>query len=192
MLRQTRRFGVRALRKVLRKHDELMYHQNKNKQARDAYRSLAEDEAGDAQAAATPADVNLAGDRNHVIPKRQVTAAEIMVLQAIHGHGEVYNIQLEPSSGRDNTPHEQVRDHLMKVYGRTRVGSGGDRKPVLPAVFPGWPNVTLPRDADAAGIDPVLMNEDAIPRTRSGKRRKAAAAAAARETATEETADFTE
>lgn len=45
-MRQIRRLGVKALRKALRKHDELMYHQHKNGKAREAYRSIVAHDPG--------------------------------------------------------------------------------------------------------------------------------------------------
>lgn len=114
--------------------------------------------------------VNIAGDRNAVVRKTHLTAAEIMVLQAIHGHGEVYDISKEPSSGRDNTPHATVREHLDRRYGRVRVGPSSDRRPVLVAVFPGWPNVKMPSDAESADLDPVLFSEADKPKKSAPKR----------------------
>lgn len=129
------------------------------------------------------AKVNIAGDRNSVVRKTNLTAAEVMVLQAIHGAGEVHDIKKQPAQGRDNTPHAEVRDYLMKRYGRVRVGPSSDRRPVLVSVFPGWPNVNLPSDLDKAGIDPILLAEDERPKKATSRAKSAPV--------TEET-DFTE
>jgi len=105
------------------------------------------------------ADINIGGDRNHVVTKSGITPAEIKVLQAIHGFGSVHSIKAEPSK-IDRSSHAEIRDHLQKEYGRTRVDSGGDARPVLVTVFPGWPNVDMPVDAKAASIDPNLIVDD--------------------------------
>lgn len=123
------------------------------------------------------ANVNIAGDRNSVVRKTNLTAAEVMVLQSIHGSGEVYDISKQPQSGRDNTPHAEIKDHLMKRYGRVRTGPASDRRPVLVAVFPGWPNVTLPSDIDKAGIDASLLAEDEKPAKARNTSRTAAQSA---------------
>lgn len=105
------------------------------------------------------ASVNIAGDRNHVVTKAPVTAAEIMVLQAIHGAGEVHHISAVPGSETDKTPHAVERERLERRYGRTRVGPDSDKRPVLVRVFPGWPNVELPADVKAANLPSTLMVE---------------------------------
>src|SRR5690554_8116176 len=112
------------------------------------------------------AHVNIAGDRNAVVVKTGLTAAEVMVLQAIHGHGEVHTISEETSAtkAKDNTAHAVIREKLDRRYGRVRTGPSSDRRPVLVAVFPGWPNVKLPPDIDAAGVDPALLAEDQKPK----------------------------
>lgn len=111
------------------------------------------------------ANVNLDGDVRHVVQKRGITAAEIMVLQAVHGHASVHNITQEPQQkAKDNTSHKEVGELLDRRYGRVRVGPESNLKPVLPSVFPGWPNVKFPRDAEDAGIDSELMAEDTAPK----------------------------
>lgn len=117
------------------------------------------------------AHINIAGDRNNIAVKRRVSAPELMVLQAVHGPGNVYDIAPEPTTGRDNTPHNTVKDYLGRVYGRTRMGEGSDRRPALVAVFPGWPNVQLPTDAKAAGISEHLFTEEAQTPTKRGAKK---------------------
>lgn len=108
------------------------------------------------------AKINIGGDRNHVVTKTGVMPAELKVLQAIHGFGSVHDIKAEPSK-IDHTSHAEARDRLQKEYGRTRIDVGGDARPVLVSVFPGWPNVDMPADAKAAGIEPQLMLDDDEP-----------------------------
>lgn len=117
--------------------------------------------------------INLDGDVRHVVQKRGVTAAEIQVLQAIHGQASVYEIALEPQNkSRDNTPHKAVAEQLDRRYGRVRVGSDNNPRPVLPQVFPGWPNVRFPTDAKDAGINPELLAEDKTPKKSGGRSTK--------------------
>lgn len=119
--------------------------------------------------------INLDGDVRHVVQKRGVTAAEIQVLQAIHGRASVYDIAVEPQQkSRDSTPHKEVGELLDRRYGRVRVGPDNNPRPVLPQVFPGWPNVKFPRDADDAGIDPEMMAEDDKPKKSSRRSTKKA------------------
>lgn len=103
--------------------------------------------------------INLAGDRNNIAHKSRVSAPELLLLQAIHGTGNVYDVELDPSTNSDRTPQHVVKEQLNKVYGRSRIGEGSDRKPALVAVFPGWPNVQLPTDALEAGIPSNLFIE---------------------------------
>lgn len=138
------------------------------------------------------ARIDLGGDRNHVVVKDGLSPAEILALSAIHGAGSVHTITPDPG-GNDKTPHREIITHLEANYGRTRVGGSDNRAPVLQRVFPGWPNVTLPADAKAAGINPSLMAEEAQPKKATSKPQKFDKAAAAAATAGEdETPDFTE
>lgn len=119
--------------------------------------------------------ISLDGDVRHVVEKRGVTAAEIQVLQAVHGRSSVFDIAVEPQNkSRDATPHKVVADQLDRRYGHVRVGPDSSLRPVLPTVFPGWPNVKLPRDADDAGVDPELMVEDDKPKKSSRRSAKKA------------------
>lgn len=125
------------------------------------------------------AKVNIGGDRNHVIVKDELSPAEIMVLQAIHGQGEVHDIRQMPSQGLDRTPQAIIKAKLDKIYGKSKVGSG-DPKRVLPTVLPGWPNVDLPTDLKSAGISPLLVSDDSVSQdvARKGKAQAKAAKAA--------------
>lgn len=100
--------------------------------------------------------IDLNGDRNHVVNKSSVTAAELLVLQAVHGAASVHSIRKDP--GEPNMKHADLQEMLSRKYGRTKAGPENDRRPVLVRVFPGWPNrPDFPLDAKAAGIDPLLM-----------------------------------
>lgn len=131
------------------------------------------------------AKVNIGGDRNHVIVKAEMCPAEIMVLQAIHGSGEVYEIKQMPSAGIDRTSQAALKDLLDKRYGKSKIGTGEPRR-VLPTVFPGWPNVDLPSDIKVAGIDPHLISDDSTP---ADTARKAKAQAASNKKAAQKAGD---
>ncbi len=112
-------------------------------------------------------------------------------MQAIHGRAAVYDIAVEPQQkSRDNTPHKEVGELLDRRYGRVRVGPDNNPRPVLPQVFPGWPNVRFPRDAADAGIDPEMMVEDDKPKKASRRSTKKAEPEPAEASETE--TDFTE
>lgn len=102
-------------------------------------------------------NVNLAGDRNHVVVKPGVTAAEILVLQAIHGGASVTNIKLDKSEGIDSTPHADIITALASRYNRARDRNSEPPVAVLPRIFPGWPNVKIPADVKAANISADYM-----------------------------------
>ncbi len=136
-------------------------------------------------------DVSLEGDRRHVVRKVNMSPAELMIMQAVHGHGAVTNISREPQAKRDNTSHAELRARLERTYGRVRIGSDNDPKPMLPQVFPGWPNVKFPVDAEAAGIDAIFMADEDKPKAKA-TRRTSRKAEPEPEPAAETETDFTE
>ena len=75
------------------------------------------------------------GDLIHDVPKTGVSAAEIMVLNHVHGEGSVINI--EPTK-TNRTPHKQEYNRLAQVYGSRAVHE------VFGNVF----NVRLPNKLD--------------------------------------------
>lgn len=104
------------------------------------------------------ADIEIGGDRNHVVKRRNMPAPELAVLMAIHGSIAVRNVAPMPSDGVDRTPVAETLEYLMATYGRSRIGDGDERRPVLRAVFPTWPNVaSLPGTAEEAGVPPHQM-----------------------------------
>ena len=115
------------------------------------------------------ARVDIAGDRNHVVVKRNITPAEILALQAIHGGSSVHTIAEEPNKGTDRTPHDVIRARLDRTYGRTRVGPEGHRRPALVAAMPDWPGGNLPADVKAAGIPAELLAEKPAAAAKSTK-----------------------
>lgn len=104
------------------------------------------------------ADIEIGGDRNHVVKRRNMPAPELAVLMTIHGTIAVRNVNEMPSKGIDRTPISEIIDDLVDKYGRSRIGDGDERRPVLRSVFPTWPNVpNLPLTAEAAGVPPNQM-----------------------------------
>lgn len=102
-------------------------------------------------------ELNIAGDRNHVITKHKVSTPEVLLLQSIHGNGSVYNVRPFKQEGIDRTPEAVTKEFLGKVYRKTKLGSGNDVRPALVQVFPGWPNVKLPTDLKDTTFDEAFM-----------------------------------
>jgi len=73
--------------------------------------------------------IALGGDRNNTVPK-QVTAAEIPVLMAIHGGDAVFDI--EPGDDADVSPHEEL-DRLSATYR----AKNDDNQPIVSTVYAG-------------------------------------------------------
>lgn len=73
----------------------------------------------------------LAGDTGNQVPKRGVTAAEIAVLNAIHGDGAC--VDIEPA-GDVQRSHREERARLLHIYGK--IQDGKDVSPVG-VLFPG-------------------------------------------------------
>ena len=100
------------------------------------------------------ADLHLEGDRNHVVPKRHLSAPELAILMAIHGSIAVQRVE---KTSEENVSHEDLKEQLVRKYGRSRIGDGDDRRPALRVVFPAWPNADLPLTAKAAGVPEAQM-----------------------------------
>ena len=95
-------------------------------------------------------NVRPGGDLIHDVPKTDVSAAEIMVLNHVHGEGSVINI--EPTK-TTRTPHKQEYNRLTDVYGPRAV------QEVFGNVF----NVRLPNKLDLDAMeegDEELDDED--------------------------------
>lgn len=75
--------------------------------------------------------VALGGDRGNTVPKTRVTAPEIAILLAVHGHDAVFDIQ-----PLDETVSRSVReeiDRLRQLY----TARDEDNKPIVEVVYPG-------------------------------------------------------
>lgn len=94
----------------------------------------------------------LGGDKGNTIPKIGVTAAEIPVLQALHGNDAVTEIRPTADIARTN---REERLRLLEVYGRLR--DGKDVSPVsqlypgaAARVFERFDELTIPAEFFAA------------------------------------------
>jgi hypothetical protein len=65
--------------------------------------------------------VALGGDINNTVPRYGVTAAEIAMLQAIHGHDSVLDV--EPAQDIEISQREE-RTRLKHIYGNARTSDG--------------------------------------------------------------------
>jgi hypothetical protein len=61
--------------------------------------------------------VHLAGDSGNTVPKRDVTAAEIAVLRAIHGAESVQEVA---PAGDIDRPNREELSRLRQIYGKAR------------------------------------------------------------------------
>jgi len=85
-------------------------------------------------------NVRPGGDLIHDVPKENLSAAEIMVLNHVHGEGSVVNI--EPTK-TTRTPHKEEYGRLCDVYGAKSV------QEVFGNIF----NVRLPNKLDLDAMD---------------------------------------
>lgn len=77
--------------------------------------------------------VHLAGDSGNTVPKRNVSAAEIAVLRAIHGAEAVQEI--EPAGEVEMRSHRGEIDRLLGIYGKP--GPDGKDASVVSDLYPG-------------------------------------------------------
>lgn len=75
--------------------------------------------------------VALGGDTGNTVPRYRVTAAEIAVLQTIHGADAV--IEIRPV-GAVPANHRAERERLRRLYGRAKDGSN---RAIVDSMFPG-------------------------------------------------------
>jgi len=80
-------------------------------------------------------EVRLGDSSGHTVPKTNVTPAEIVVLQAIHGASAIVGIK---PTKMDKRPHIEEYERLQGIYGRAPDGlmdaGNGD---LLEKLFPG-------------------------------------------------------
>lgn len=111
-------------------------------------------------------EVALAGDVRQLVPK-VVTVPELVVLQAIHGHGSVQNVEVV---GMDKRPHRDELDRLHRVYGKAGEEEG---KGVVARLFPGYAP-QLPVRLSDIGMAEADTEEDAPTPTRKKASKKKA------------------
>jgi hypothetical protein len=93
--------------------------------------------------------VNLAGDRNNVVHKRNATVAEVMILRQIHGGEAVTDVK---PVRNDRRAHATEIERLRGIYNR--------RGSVVDQVFPGA-NPKLPTNLKDLGLEPAQLSADA-------------------------------
>ena len=94
-------------------------------------------------------DVCLAGDRNHVVPKRKVSVAEIEVLRAVHGDDAIQNIK---PRGQERRSTAEELDRLRRLYRGNVATEAGLSRGIVDQVFRG-PRPSLPTALKDIGLD---------------------------------------
>lgn len=81
--------------------------------------------------------LRLAGSLLHTVPKTDITPAEILVLQHIHGSDAVVDVR--PTRQLKNPRHADIYEKLATDYDRAASASapGDDSKSILASLFPG-------------------------------------------------------
>lgn len=106
------------------------------------------------------ADVRIGDSNNHVVPKQDLTPAEILVLREIHGPAAVINIR---PTGSENRNHQAEFERLRERYGKAGAMSAeGKPSVVLDRLFPGAVKQLPLRLADI-GLGHVDRPEPAAP-----------------------------
>ena len=78
--------------------------------------------------------VALGGDRGNSVPKYDLTPAEILVLQVVHGEDAVYDIV--PLDEQVERTHKSELERLFRTYGRAQP-DGTKSAPAVQQLFPG-------------------------------------------------------
>lgn len=94
-------------------------------------------------------DVCLAGDRNHVVPKRNVSVAELEVLRAIHGEDAIQNIK---PRGNQRVSTAEELDRLRRKYRGNVATEAGLSRGIVDQIFRG-PRPSLPTTLNDIGLD---------------------------------------
>jgi len=100
-------------------------------------------------------DLRLGGAVTSVVPKQDVTPAEILILREIHGADSVVNIR---PTRMDKRSHAQEWDRLVSRYGGNGASSPSGAGVVLDRLFPGAIK-RLP--VHLAEIEPGLSEQEA-------------------------------
>jgi hypothetical protein len=121
------------------------------------------------------AEVAIGGERHLVVTKTELTAAEIMVLQTIHGEGSVTRIK---KTGEAKYAFRAVMDKLMAQYKRARMRQGGDDGRLVVTTLFNAHSPQLPGTIKDAGVSEMFWHEDDRPREAAKKPTKGKATAA--------------
>lgn len=97
--------------------------------------------------------VRLGGDLNNSVFKRNVTPAEILVLQAIHGQESITRVR---GTGANKVPHVEELNRLVLIYG----GAKNNKEESIVAKM--WPTfgARLPVNFKDIGIDISASDDD--------------------------------
>jgi hypothetical protein len=90
--------------------------------------------------------VALTGDRNNMVWKTDMSPAEVLLLQALHGADAV--LQIEPVGDVKREPHEEI-ERLKELYPlhRERIQN----------IWRDFPGPAFPSRIDTLGINPALL-----------------------------------
>jgi hypothetical protein len=102
--------------------------------------------------------LSLGGERDNQVPKYNVTPAEALLLQALHGTEAVTDVQV---GGTVKTTAREERMRLFAVYSRPNP-RGGRLCPELDALFPGVA-ARLPTDFADIELDESFYKTGAAP-----------------------------
>jgi|SRR5436190_16208900 len=104
--------------------------------------------------------VALTGDRNNMVWKMDLSPAEVLLLQSLHGADAV--LQIEPTGDVKREPHEEIT-RLKELY-----PLHSER---IQNIWRDFPGPAFPSRIDVLGINPVLLKpaEASRPYTVSAK-----------------------
>lgn len=125
-------------------------------------------------------EVALAGDVRACVPK-QVTVPELVVLENIHGHGSILNVQVV---GMDKRSHREELDRLHRIYGKAGETEGDN---IVARLFPGYAPQLPVRLSDIGRAESDV--EDAEAPARPASKKKAGKKKTAKKTAAKAPAD---
>lgn len=78
--------------------------------------------------------LRLAGSNDNIVPKLDVTPAEILILRHLHGADSVFNIR---PKGSDKRTHAGEWERLKGIYGRNGQSTSDGSTVMLDSIFPG-------------------------------------------------------
>ena len=99
----------------------------------------------------------LGGDLGTIVPKPEMSASEIAVLQHIHGKDAVFDVEpVEVDAEKAKRTSRQEIQRLTEIYGRARVpGPDGNDVSVISVLFPGAAAQAI-KELDDLDIPPQL------------------------------------